>query len=125
MGEGRAGTGTRTGPDEERSGAGAGGSGEKSGGARHEEHRVRGERLVETVKKLIHEGNVRRIIIKNEDGRTLIEVPLSLGVVGTVLVPVWAAIGAIAALVANCSIVVVREEELRGGEDEGGSGAGA
>lgn len=93
--------------------------GGESGGTRREEHRVKGERLVETVKKLIHEGNVRRIIIKNEEGRTLIEVPLSLGVVGTLLAPVWAAIGAVAALVANCSIVVVREEELHGEDGEG------
>lgn len=100
--------------------------GSEGDGTRREEHRVRGERLVETVKKLIHEGNVRRIIIRNEEGRTLIEVPLSLGVVGTVLAPVWAAIGAIAALVASCSIVVVREEEIHGesghGEDGGGPG---
>ena len=70
-----------------------------------------GDQVVSKVKELIHQGNVRRIIIKNEEGQTLIEVPLSLGVVGAVLAPVWAAIGAVAALVANCSIVVVRGEE--------------
>lgn len=98
-----------------------GGAGDTDG-PRREEHRVRGERLVETVKKIIHEGNVRRVIIKNEDGRTLIEVPLSVGVVGTVVAPVWAAIGAVAALVANCSIVVVREEEVRDEEEAGNDG---
>jgi hypothetical protein len=59
----------------------------------------------------VHEGNVRRIVIKNEDGRTIIEAPLTIGVVGAVLLPLWAAIGALAALVANCSIEVEREPE--------------
>ncbi len=76
-----------------------------------EEHRVRGDDLVAKVKEIIHEGNVRRIIIKDDEGKTLIEVPLTLGVVGAVLIPVWAAIGAIAALVTKCSIVVQRAEE--------------
>lgn len=75
-----------------------------------EEFRVSGERLVAKVREIVHEGNVRRLIIKNEEGSTLIEVPLTLGVVGIALVPVWAAIGAIAALVTNCSIVVERIE---------------
>jgi len=76
-----------------------------------EEHQVRGDNLVSKVKEIIHEGNVRRIIIKDDDGKTLIEVPLTLGVVGAILIPVWAAIGAIAALVTKCSIVVERAEE--------------
>ena len=76
-----------------------------------EEHRVRGDDLVAKVKEIIHEGNVRRIVIKDDEGKTLIEVPLTLGVVGAVLIPVWAAIGAIAALVTKCSIVVERAEE--------------
>ncbi len=76
-----------------------------------EEFRVSGERLVAKVREIVHEGNVRRLIIKNEEGSTLIEVPLTLGVVGIALIPVWAAIGAIAALVTNCSIVVERIEE--------------
>jgi hypothetical protein len=59
----------------------------------------------------VHEGNIRRIIIKNEDGERLIEIPLTLGVVGIVLLPVWAAIGAIAALVADCTIVVEKVAE--------------
>ncbi|MFQ5690530.1 MAG: DUF4342 domain-containing protein [Gemmatimonadota bacterium] len=76
-----------------------------------EEHQVRGENLVGKVKEIIHEGNVRRISIKNDDGKELIEIPLTIGVVGTLLLPAWAAIGAIAALVTNCSIVVERAEE--------------
>jgi CBS domain-containing protein len=79
-----------------------------------EEHQVRGDDLVSKVKEIIHEGNVRRIIIKDDDGKTLIEVPLTLGVVGAVLIPVWAAIGAIAALVTKCSIVVERADSAEG-----------
>ena len=71
-----------------------------------EEFRVKGEEILSKVKELIHEGNIRRIFIKDKEGRTLIEVPLTLGVVGAILVPVWAAIGAIAALVAEATIVV-------------------
>lgn len=78
-----------------------------------EEFKVNGEELLKKVKKIIHEGNVRRIIIKNEEGRTIIEIPLTVGVVGTALLPVWAALGALAALVANFTITVVRP-----GEDE-------
>ncbi len=75
-----------------------------------EEFKVSGEEVVKTIKKLVREGNIRRIIIKNEEGKTLIEVPLTLGVVGAALLPVWAAIGAIAALVTNCTIVVEKRE---------------
>jgi hypothetical protein len=79
--------------------------------SRTEEHRTRGERLVEKVRELIHAGNVRRLIIRNDDGKTLIEVPLTVGAVGMLLAPAWAAIAAIAAVVADCSIVVERDEE--------------
>ncbi len=75
-----------------------------------EEFRVSGEAVLSKVKELVREGNVRRITIKNDDGRTLIEIPLTLGVIGTVLLPVWAAIGAIAALAANLTIAVERVE---------------
>lgn len=71
-----------------------------------EEFRVNGEELVAKLKELLHEGNIRRIIIKDKEGRTLIEVPLTIGVVGAILLPVWAAIGAIAALVTEATIVV-------------------
>lgn len=75
-----------------------------------EEIQTTGEDLVGKVKEIVHEGNIRRIIIKNEEGKTLIEVPLTLGVIGAVLLPVWAAIGAIAALVTDCTILVEKEE---------------
>lgn len=75
-----------------------------------EEFRVDGEQLVAKLKELLHEGNIRRIIIKDKDGRTLIEVPLTIGVVGVLLLPVWAAIGAIAALVTEATIVVEKVE---------------
>ena len=73
-----------------------------------EEFKVNGEELLGKVKNLINEGNVRRIIIKNKEGKRLIEVPLTIGVVGAVLAPVLAAVGAIAALVTECTIVVER-----------------
>jgi len=81
------------------------------GKVRIEEYQVSGDALVAKVKELVHEGNIRRISIKNEEGKSLIEVPLTLGVVGALLLPVWAAIGAIAALVTNCTIVVEKTEE--------------
>lgn len=74
-----------------------------------EEFKVNGEDLLRKVKELIKEGNVRRIIIKAKDGKTLAEFPLTIGVVGAVFAPVLAAVGAIAALVTECSIVVERE----------------
>lgn len=74
------------------------------------EFNVRGEDLLKKIKDLIHEGNVRRIIIKDEQGKPYLEVPLTLGVVGMVLVPVWAAIGALAAMAANFRIEIERRE---------------
>lgn len=71
--------------------------------------KVKGEELLKKVKELIKEGNVRRITIKDRKGKTLIVVPLTIGVVGAVLAPVLAAIGAIAALVTECTISVERE----------------
>jgi hypothetical protein len=75
------------------------------------EFRVRGDNLITRVKELIHEGNVRRIIIKNDEGRTLLEIPLTLGVVGAALAPVWAALGALAALAADLRIAVEKVEK--------------
>lgn len=77
---------------------------------RKEEFKVNGAELVDRVKELVHEGNVRRIIIKDKSGKTLIEIPLTIGVIGAVLAPVLAAVGGIAALATECSIVVVRED---------------
>lgn len=75
-----------------------------------EEFKVRSEDVIAEIKKLVREGNVRRITIKNEEGKTLIEVPLTVGVIGTLLLPVWAAVGAVAALVANLTLAVERRE---------------
>jgi hypothetical protein len=77
---------------------------------RTEEFEVSGEKLIAKLKELVRQGNIRRITIKNEDGRSLIEVPLTLGVIGAALLPVWAAIGALAALVTKCTIVIERDE---------------
>ena len=85
--------------------------GDGEGGSKREEHWVSGDKVVGKIKELIHEGNVRRIIIRNEEGRTLIEVPLTLGFGVAILIPVWAAIGAVAAVVTRCSIIVEREED--------------
>ena len=60
--------------------------------------------------QLIREGNIRRMIIRNEKGTTLIEIPLTVGLVGAALLPVWAAVGAIAALATDCTIVIERRE---------------
>jgi len=65
--------------------------------------------LLARVKAIVHEGNVRRIIIKNEQGTSLIEIPLTIGMVGVVLLPVWVAIGAIAALTAHYTLVVEKD----------------
>jgi len=75
-----------------------------------EEFRVTGEELLKTVKRLIAEGNVRRITIQDKSGRTLVTFPLTIGVVGAVIAPVLAAVGAIAALVTECTIIVERTE---------------
>lgn len=79
--------------------------------SRYEEFRVDGEALLSKVKEILHEGNVRRIIIKDDKGATYIEIPMTVGVIGTLLLPVWAAIGALAALAANFNIVVEKVVE--------------
>ncbi len=78
---------------------------------RTEEFTIRGDAVVARLKELVHEGNVRRITLKNDEGQTLIEIPLTLGVVGAVLLPVWAAVGAIAALAADLRIVIERVDD--------------
>lgn len=77
--------------------------------SRTEEFHVNGDELLARIKALIHEGNIRRVIIKDKDGKVLIEFPLSFGVVGFVLAPTLAAVGAIAALVTEATIVVEKE----------------
>ena len=74
-----------------------------------ETFKINGEELVKKVKELIKEGNVRRIIIKDKNEKSLVEFPLTIGVIGVALAPVLAAIGAIAALIGECSLTVERE----------------
>jgi hypothetical protein len=73
-----------------------------------EEFKISGDRIVEKIKALINEGNVRRITIKNEEGVELMVIPLTVAIIGGVLAPVLAAVGALAALLTNCTIVVER-----------------
>ena len=77
---------------------------------RTEEFRVDGEELLSRIKKLVNEGNIRRITIKNKDGGTVFELPLTLGVVGALIAPQLAAIGAIAALITEATVVVEKVE---------------
>jgi prepilin-type N-terminal cleavage/methylation domain-containing protein len=75
-----------------------------------EEFQVMGSNLVDKVKELIHEGNVQRIIIKNEQGFTLVEIPVTLAAIGLIAAPILAAVGAIAGIVTKCTLVVERRE---------------
>jgi hypothetical protein len=72
---------------------------------------VSGDELLKKVKELIHEGNVNRIIIKNEEGKTFLEIPVTIGLIGALLLPVFAAVGALAALVSKFTIEVIRKDE--------------
>jgi hypothetical protein len=81
-----------------------------------EEQRISGERLVSRVKELIHQGNIRRIIVKNDEGHTILEIPLTVGVVGAVLLPVWVALGSIAALASHYTLVVEKRAEGAAGK---------
>ena len=83
-----------------------------------EEVQVLGRDLVDKVKSLIHEGNVRRIIVRDEHGNTFIEIPVTVAAVGAVLAPVLAAVGAISALVAKFTVVVIRVDDKRPGGKE-------
>ncbi len=75
-----------------------------------EEFSVSSENLIERVKELLHEGNVTRIVVKNEEGKVLLEIPATIGVIGVMFAPWLAALGTIAALASNCKIVVERRE---------------
>jgi len=75
-----------------------------------EEYSVDSDNLIERVKELLHEGNVTRIIVKNEAGEVLLEIPATIGVIGVVLAPWLAALGAIAAIATKCKIVVEKRE---------------
>ena len=80
------------------------------GKTKTEEFSVKSDDLIEQVKKLLHEGNVTRIIVKDEKGNLLLEIPATVGVIGVVLAPWLAALGAIAAIATNCKIIVIKRE---------------
>jgi hypothetical protein len=95
------------------------------GSEKVEELSINGDELLAKVRQLVHEGNVRRLTIKNEKGDTLLVIPLTIGVIGAALLPVFAAIGALAALATRCTIVVERAAPEEGataanGETEAG-----
>ena len=77
---------------------------------RAEEFRVNGEELLRKIKDVIQQGNIRRVIIKDKEGKILFEIPLTFGVVGALIAPQLAALGAIAALVSEATIVVEKVE---------------
>ncbi len=77
---------------------------------RTEEFQINGEEVIAKLKELMREGNIRRITIKNEEGRSLIDIPLTFGLVGVLLAPQLAAIGAIAALVTKCTLVIEKSD---------------
>ena len=83
-----------------------------------EEFKLTGSEVIEKIKDLIHQGNIRRIILKDDSGKAILEIPLTLGVVGAALMPVLAAVGAVAALVAKLTIVVEKDEEEPKKEDK-------
>ncbi len=85
----------------------------------YEELKVLGKDLVEKVKALIHEGNVRRVIIKDDKGHTFMEIPVAIAFIGTAAAPLLAALGALAALVANFTVVVERAPEPPAGGQPG------
>ena len=78
---------------------------------RTEEFKLAGGEILNKIKELIHQGNIRRIILKGEDGKTFIEIPLTVGIIGAAFAPVLAAVGAIAALVSKLTIIVEKVED--------------
>ncbi len=86
-------------------------SGKKDSSKKQESFEIRGEELIKKVKELIREGNVRRITIFDKKGKEILVIPLTVGVVGALLAPPLAAVGAIAALVTECTIKVERNSE--------------
>ena len=102
---------TESGFERETNGSGGASEGDAAGaGPKREQYRVSGDKVVAKLKELLHEGNVRHIVIRNEEGKTLIEIPVALGVAGALLIPVWAAVGAVAAVVSNCTIEIERQD---------------
>jgi hypothetical protein len=78
---------------------------------RTEEFKVNGGEILNKFKEILHEGNIRRIILKNDEGKTIVEIPLTVGIIGAAFAPVLAAVGAIAALATNLTIVVERVQD--------------
>jgi hypothetical protein len=74
-----------------------------------EQFRLTGEEVIDKIKQIVHEGNVRRVLIKGPEGNIIVEFPLTVGVVGAALAPMWAAVGAIVALVTDCTIEVEKK----------------
>lgn len=83
----------------------------KDGKTKFEEFKVNGNEVLNKVKEIVHEGNVRRIIFKDEHGKTFMEIPLTIGVVGAIAAPILAAVGGIAALASNITIVVEKNPD--------------
>jgi hypothetical protein len=79
---------------------------EKENNTQFEEFKVKGEDLLGKIREIIKEGNIRRLIIKDKEEKTILEIPLTIGVVGVILAPTFAAIGAVAALITECTIYV-------------------
>ncbi len=75
-----------------------------------EEFKIEGEKLLTKIKELIREGNIRKVIIKDKDGKTVMEIPVTIGVVGVLIAPQLAALGAIAALLSEATVVVEKSE---------------
>jgi len=78
---------------------------------RTEEFKVNGGEILNKFKEILHEGNIRRIILKNDEGKTIVEIPLTVGIIGAAFAPVLAAVGAIAALATNLTIVVEKVQD--------------
>lgn len=78
--------------------------------APNEQYQLTGEDVIEKIKQIVHEGNVRRVLVKNAEGHVIVEFPLTVGVVGAALVPMWAALGAIVALVTDCTIEIEKKD---------------
>jgi hypothetical protein len=83
-----------------------------------EEFSVNGEEILARVKQLLREGNIRRVVIKDKSGRILVEFPLTVGVVGAALAPTLVAIGAVAALISEATIVVEKVDDEKAGEEK-------
>jgi hypothetical protein len=84
---------------------------------RREEFQIDGKRLMEKLEELLHQGNIRRVTVKNKDGKVLVDIPLTVGVVGAALLPVAAAVAAVAALAAELTIAVEKVDESAGASD--------